>query len=207
MRERGFMSRKNVVKTTAVVAPLALAILLLAHSPRIQSQSTPQNIFWGNSVLQADQGGSIELGAPNNNSTNYGSPYIDFHFASGRAEDLNFRLINDADGVLHFFSVGFVPVAAFGPHNVEIDGGVKNSGSGIKHVRVPVSSCTVNGTFATCPLSWPGGAFADTNYTAVCSPDNAYGTAGISSKSASGITVLVSGTGNLSAIECMGMHD
>jgi len=116
-------------------------------------------------------------------------------------------MINDADGVLHFFSVGFVPVAAFGPHNVEIDGGVKNSGSGIKHVRIPVSGCAVSGTSATCAVSWPGGGFADTNYTAVCSADNAYATAGVSSKSASAITVLVSGTGNLSGVECMGMHD
>lgn len=51
--------------------------------------------FGNNSVLQADQGGSIELGG-DNNTPGKGTPYIDFHF-QGKQEDYNVRLINNAD--------------------------------------------------------------------------------------------------------------
>jgi len=58
------------------------------------------NLQWGNgSVLQADQGGSIELGG-NSATAGSGTPYIDFHFANGRIEDFNTRIINDAEGQL-----------------------------------------------------------------------------------------------------------
>lgn len=60
------------------------------------------DIQWGNgSVLSTDQGGSIELGG-NNGKANAGgaSPYIDFHYGSGRTEDNNARIINDGDGQL-----------------------------------------------------------------------------------------------------------
>lgn len=54
--------------------------------------------FGNNSVLQADQGGSIELGA-NNGIPGTGTPYIDFHF-NGVTQDYNTRIINDANGQL-----------------------------------------------------------------------------------------------------------
>ncbi|HEU4456461.1 MAG TPA: tail fiber domain-containing protein [Longimicrobium sp.] len=57
---------------------------------------------WGNgSMLQADQGGSLELGG-NNGVAGTGWPYIDFHFANGRVEDFNVRIMNDGDGHLSF---------------------------------------------------------------------------------------------------------
>jgi hypothetical protein len=56
-------------------------------------------IKWGNrSALQADQGGSIELGG-DSNTPGTGTPYIDFHF-HGLTQDFNTRIINDADGRL-----------------------------------------------------------------------------------------------------------
>lgn len=56
-------------------------------------------IQWGNdSQLQADQGGSIELGG-NDTTAGTGIPYIDFHFR-GLVQDFNTRIINDANGQL-----------------------------------------------------------------------------------------------------------
>ena len=53
---------------------------------------------FGNSVLRADQGGSIELGG-DNDTAGTGTPYIDFHY-KGKTQDYNARIINDADGIL-----------------------------------------------------------------------------------------------------------
>lgn len=58
------------------------------------------NVQWGNgSQLNADQGGSLELGG-NNSTKGAGTPYIDFHFGNGKVEDFNARIVNDADGRL-----------------------------------------------------------------------------------------------------------
>jgi hypothetical protein len=54
--------------------------------------------FGNGSQINADQGGSIELGG-NNDTAGTGTPYIDFHF-NGKKQDYNVRLINDADGRL-----------------------------------------------------------------------------------------------------------
>ncbi len=61
------------------------------------------NISWGTSsevsLLQNDQGGSIELGGQNGlaNPITNGMPYIDFHFGTGSAQDYNARIINAAN--------------------------------------------------------------------------------------------------------------
>jgi hypothetical protein len=52
----------------------------------------------GQSLLQSDQGGSIELGGTDS-VAGVGAPYIDFHF-SGLAQDYNARLINNGNRVL-----------------------------------------------------------------------------------------------------------
>jgi hypothetical protein len=58
-----------------------------------------RSLKWGNnSRLQADQGGSIELGG-DPNTAGGGTPYIDFHFL-GKVQDFNARIINDGDGIL-----------------------------------------------------------------------------------------------------------
>lgn len=67
---------------------------------------------WGNiaasSMLQPDQGGSIELGAPSYaaNLDASGTPYIDFHHRAGGAEDYNVRIINDSNHVLSVDTAG-----------------------------------------------------------------------------------------------------
>lgn len=57
-----------------------------------------KKIWWGNSSLKTDQGGSIELGGDEIHAGT-GTPYIDFHY-QGKTEDYNTRIINDADGQL-----------------------------------------------------------------------------------------------------------
>ena len=71
-------------------------------APSEKLQVANGNIRWSNSLLQTDQGGSIELGGT---STIAGSgvPFIDFHFA-GLTEDFNARIINDLNGQLSVFS-------------------------------------------------------------------------------------------------------
>jgi hypothetical protein len=59
---------------------------------------SPQtSLFWGGSQLWPDQGGAIELG---NSLQNGVTPYIDFHYGLGSAQDFNVRLANDANGQL-----------------------------------------------------------------------------------------------------------
>lgn len=62
--------------------------------------------FGNASLLQADQGGSIELGG-NNDTAGTGTPYIDFHY-SGKKQDFNARIINDGDGSLSIRGTGVV---------------------------------------------------------------------------------------------------
>lgn len=62
--------------------------------------------FGNNSVLKADQGGSIELGG-DNETAGTGVPYIDFHY-KGKKQDYNARIINDADGQLSVQAGTFV---------------------------------------------------------------------------------------------------
>ena len=66
-------------------------------------------IKWGGTLvtnsLLSDQGGCIELGAKDNFSTNpitNGTPYIDFHYGTGTAQDYNMRIINVANNRLDF---------------------------------------------------------------------------------------------------------
>jgi len=65
---------------------------IYANGGMYLSQSTSLN--WGNSQLNSDQGGAIELG---NSLGNGNIPYIDFHFGVGGAQDFNVRLVNDGD--------------------------------------------------------------------------------------------------------------
>ena len=53
---------------------------------------------WGQSLLQDDEGGSIELGGTSATAGN-GTPYIDFHFGS-LVQDFNTRIINDGNNLL-----------------------------------------------------------------------------------------------------------
>ncbi|HKQ37400.1 MAG TPA: tail fiber domain-containing protein, partial [Verrucomicrobiae bacterium] len=60
--------------------------------------NTDTPLLWGTGAqLRTDQGGSIELG---NSLAAAGTPYIDFHYGTGSAQDHNVRLVNDADGRL-----------------------------------------------------------------------------------------------------------
>ena len=67
---------------------------------------TASTLGWGTgSQLTTEQGGSIELGG-NSNVAGAGTPFVDFHF-TGKKEDYNVRLINDAD---HQLTITGAPV-------------------------------------------------------------------------------------------------
>lgn len=84
------------------------------------------NISWGNasevSLLQNDQGGSIELAGQNAlaNPNAGGMPYIDFHYGTGSAQDFNFRIINAANNRLDFASNGAGTFVSLNNGNVGI---------------------------------------------------------------------------------------
>ncbi|HEV2962873.1 MAG TPA: hypothetical protein VG649_13670 [Candidatus Angelobacter sp.] len=105
---------------------------------------------------------------------------------------------------------------------VKVAGGVDATGGGLKHARA--GGCNAgNGTSCSVIVSWPGAAFSDTNYTAVCTPDNGRGgTFSITNKTTTSVTVtmvdnvVVSNNGGIlgsttgvviGGVECMAMHD
>jgi hypothetical protein len=80
------------------------------------------DITWGNnSHLLRDQGGSIELGG-DSETFGAGTPYIDFHFASGTSEDFNTRIINDGNGQL---TISAGTLRALG--NIDVRGDIRLS--------------------------------------------------------------------------------
>jgi hypothetical protein len=103
------------------------------------------------------------------------------------------------------------------------DGGMQSSSP--RHARA--GGCSVGNGNPTCSvnLTWSGPSFADTNYTAVCTPENSSGgVLSISSKSTTGVTVTfaptlvcvaagtVAACGNstnnlLGGVDCIAIHD
>lgn len=99
---------------------------------------------------------------------------------------------------------------------MKVSGGVDATGGGVKHARGGGCS-SMNQHSCSVTVSWPGAAFPDTNYTAVCTPEGtiATGTLSIASKSTSSITLSLSEelviTGStvagMSGVDCIAMHD
>jgi hypothetical protein len=114
-----------------------------------------------------------------------------------------------------------------GSTDVTINYGVSSNGSGLKHVRTDASCTTSTSMLSTCAVSitWPGTAFADTNYTITCTPKNitwnlhgativAYSlTIPDSSKTTSGASVVLTnletsgGQPTLAGLNCIAIHD
>jgi hypothetical protein len=97
------------------------------------------------------EGGGIELG----NSMNTGAtPYIDFHFGTGNAQDYNIRLINSADQELDF-----IP-ASTGQAIVTVNSaGLQVNGNATVNGTMQVNgNATVNGTNIVHVLTITGGS-------------------------------------------------
>ncbi len=62
-------------------------------------------VFGNGSLIQSDQGGSLELGG-NNGTAGVGVPYIDFHYGGAGVQDFNVRLINDANNQMSVYGSG-----------------------------------------------------------------------------------------------------
>ncbi|CAE6956644.1 shufflon system plasmid conjugative transfer pilus tip adhesin PilV [Paraburkholderia domus] len=86
----------------------------------------------GGGQLQADQGGSLELGG-NNSKAGTGTPYIDFHQAGQGVQDFNVRIVNDKNDHLSI-------QAANGQGALQVQGTLQAG-----NVAVPGSSCSSNG--------------------------------------------------------------
>jgi hypothetical protein len=87
----GINTNSPSASTTLTVMPLVAGGNTVVFSP------TGAN-------LSAQQGGSLELGASDNiANTSSATPYIDFHYGVGAAQDFNVRLINDASGRLRVY--------------------------------------------------------------------------------------------------------
>jgi hypothetical protein len=105
--------------------------------------------------------------------------------------------------------------------HVKLNGGVNNTGTGIKHVRSTASCTTGNNVGNTCSvtITWPGTAFADTNYTVVCSPEKQIASPYAASwffiplggRTTSTFVVtmetLNSLATSLNSLDCIGIHD
>lgn len=95
-----------------------------------------------------------------------------------------------------------------------VNAGVNNTGTGFKHVRA--ASCTTPATNpGTCSttVTWPTPAFADTNYTLVCTSENsgAY-VGGAGSKTTTQFNVNIfnnppATTAISVTLDCIGVHD
>ncbi|MBN8592392.1 MAG: hypothetical protein J0M33_11555 [Anaerolineae bacterium] len=91
----------NAYLSGSLQVSIGLTVDGAVNAQQIQTNSLniTDQIRWGNgSIINSDQGGSIDLGG-NNSVAGIGTPYIDFHFL-GKTEDFNTRIINDADGRL-----------------------------------------------------------------------------------------------------------
>jgi hypothetical protein len=103
------------------------------------------------------------------------------------------------------------PASLFSVSNtgdITVAGGVNHNGAGIKHLRTP--GCT--GTGCVFTVTWPGTAFADTNYTVVCTPEPVAVGVSVSNKTTTSIsvaaaTVTPNNVITLTEIDCIAMHD
>lgn len=95
---------------------------------------------------------------------------------------------------------------------IKVAGGVDNTGTGVKHVRVQGCTIAANSPSCSVTVQWPT-AFADSNYTPVCMSQGP--PVFLSTKTASAITVVLSlGNGFVATVneptgelDCIAMHD
>ena len=107
--------------------------------------------------------------------------------------------------------------------SAKFSGTVTNSGTALKHMTICASGCTVTqtpcstsavvGNTCVSVATWPGSAFADTNYTAVCSAKGAVtGVPIVSGQSvnttqvAYQIQAVTTAVATVSEVDCIGIH-
>jgi hypothetical protein len=90
----------------------------------VPNPQTPFQVGVSSLFVQNDQGGNLEIGGSNAiaNPVINGTPYIDFHFGTGAAQDYNARIINNANNQLSFFTSadGVTPALTVNAANVGI---------------------------------------------------------------------------------------
>lgn len=134
---------------------------------------TNGNLVWGcstgQSFLDSDQGGALELGANNSgvNCTTNGTPYIDFHFGNGKAQDFNARIMNGADNRLDFFTNagGLAPVFTINGTRLGVGNAAPTQALDVNgNIRVGSALVFSNGTSQTTASNLTG-VFAGTGLT------------------------------------------
>lgn len=169
-------------KFLLILSAVFICSLLFAPVRRTLAQTGSVIYYWGvggnSSLLNGDQGGTIELGATNGtnsiNPINGGLPYIDFHYGNGKAQDYNARLINIADGRLDVVvdpnATGGTTIAGFRSDGVILNKGISNDGTAVKHVRsYGCQTGPFYGNSCSVHLVFPGPSWNDDNWTATCS--------------------------------------
>jgi hypothetical protein len=95
------------------------------------------------------------------------------------------------------------------PTGIEVDESVNAAGSGLKHGRTGSIICSHTGCGAQ--INWPGTAFPDTNYTAVCSLESGplQETLSVAQKATTFVFVdlPVSVLNKGVVVDCIAMHD
>jgi hypothetical protein len=103
-----------------------------------------------------------------------------------------------------------------GTANCGFYGGINNGGTGHKHIRSATTCTTAASVGATCTtasITWPGTAFANTSYTAICSLETPTGVPTISTitKAAGTFTVTIAAMTAVAAsygtVDCIADHD
>jgi hypothetical protein len=120
--------------------------------------------------------------------------------------------LQNRNDILKWSSEG---VTIAGARGLRVDSGVDGSGTGVKHLRAP--TCTTPATpLSTCTTTviWPGNAFVDNNYTAVCTVSTVkHGNPFVVStanKTASKIDVVIATLTAADAsgvVDCISMHN
>lgn len=92
---------------------------------------------------------------------------------------------------------------------IEVDESVDADGSGLKHARGNFT-CASNNSQCAVQLDWPGTAFANTNYTAVCWTNSPGFVASNGGKATNSITIDLTRIQQFLTIvdvDCIAMHD
>lgn len=92
---------------------------------------------------------------------------------------------------------------------IEVDESVNADGSGLKHARGNFT-CASNNSQCAVQLNWPGTAFANTNYTAVCWTNSPGFVASNGGKATNSITIDLTRIQQFLTIvdvDCIAMHD
>ena len=189
-----------------------------AQALKVDELGLSNDIKWKEGLVFVD--GSVDVAIQLNTintGNNQGSQNIRFRSRDSGGTERNAELIADANGALSMVGNGNIGFSVEPDGKGRLAVGFNSDGGGLKHARV-ASCTTAASTNANCDttITWTT-AFADANYTAVCTTDNPSVAVGVfvvgtNTKLAASVKVTIQNTpGNSSAtsatINCFVPHD